>query len=130
MEQSIQNHRKTQHEANVFNDPILLVGSYRLHRGPRSASAPQYANLVDERKAAKFLLSPKSLRDRVDRSNQTSGRGMSAAEGVRIHRIARELDAPDLSLISHSSPATLRRKQSSELEISFRQPQSQLDAFE
>ena len=36
VEQSIQNHRRTQHEAGSFNDVSLLVSSYRLHRGPRA----------------------------------------------------------------------------------------------
>jgi hypothetical protein len=73
--------------------------------GPQSRKRAAICKSGDERKVAKFLLSPKSLRDRVDRSNQTSRRGLSAAEAVQIHLMARELDGPDLSLISHSSRA-------------------------
>ena len=54
MEQSIPNHRRTEHEAGFFNDPYLLVGSYRLHRAPRAASAPQYANLVMKERCRSF----------------------------------------------------------------------------
>ena len=54
MEQSIRNHRRTEHEAGFFNDPYLLVGSYRLHRAPRAASAPQYAHLVMKERRRSF----------------------------------------------------------------------------
>ena len=54
MEQSIPNHHRTQHEAGFFNEPYLLVGSYRLHRGPRAASAPQYAHLVMKERRRSF----------------------------------------------------------------------------